>query len=418
MKKVDSIKNSPQDSINIESKSKKRTNKKENTNAISRVEAAIAAFKAGEMVIIMDDEDRENEGDLVLAGIFSTPQKINFMAKYARGLVCVSIRQELATALDLPPMVAKNSSNHETAFTISIDAKDAKTGISAYERDLTIKLMCAPNAAPSDFVRPGHIFPLIAKSGGVLERSGHTEASIDLCVLAGLKPISVICEIMREDGKMPGRGDKFLREFAKKHKLCELFVSDLIEYRLRHSHLVREVSRQNAVFFGHSCLQISFQDHAQREHMAFLFDFALQKLAPNCNICKRNAKNIADNGEFKAQNSSSIESKSKASAKNSNAPLVKFHILRGELEMLCGADFTSFSKSIELLAKEGGVLIALQDSGGDLRERGIGAQILRQLGVEKFRLLSESASKNKNDQNTQNAQISAFGLEIVEIVKV
>lgn len=378
MKKANSIKNSSQDSIDIESKSKKHTNKKENTNAISRVEAAIAAFKAGEMVIIMDDEDRENEGDLVLAGIFSTPQKINFMAKYARGLVCVSIRQELATALDLPPMVAKNSSNHETAFTISIDAKDAKTGISAYERDLTIKLMCAPNAAPSDFVRPGHIFPLIAKSGGVLERSGHTEASIDLCTLAGLKPISVICEIMREDGKMPGRGDKFLREFAKKHKLCELFVSDLIEYRLRHSHLVREISRQNAVFFGHSCLQISFQDHAQREHMAFLFDFA----------------------------------------KNSNAPLVKFHILRGELEMLCGADFVSFSKSIELLAKEGGVLIALQDSGGDLRERGIGAQILRQLGVEKFRLLSESASKNKNSQNTQNAQISAFGLEIVEIVKV
>ena len=172
----------------------------------TRMKDAIEAIKKGEMIIIMDDEDRENEGDLVMAGIFSTPEKINFMAQEARGLICVSITQELAHKLDLPPMVQRNDSNHETAFTISIDAKEAKTGISAYERDLTIRLMCDSNAKPSDFVRPGHIFPLIAKSGGTLVRTGHTEASVDICRLAGLAPISVICEIMKKDGTMAGRG--------------------------------------------------------------------------------------------------------------------------------------------------------------------------------------------------------------------
>ncbi|MFG5109175.1 3,4-dihydroxy-2-butanone-4-phosphate synthase, partial [Campylobacter lari] len=132
---------------------------------------AVEAFRNGEMIIVMDDEDRENEGDLVLAGIFSTPEKINFMAQEARGLICVSITDSLAKKLDLPPMVAKNDSNHETAFTISIDAKEAKTGISAFERDMTIQLMCDDNSIPSDFVRPGHIFPLIAKEGGVLVRT-------------------------------------------------------------------------------------------------------------------------------------------------------------------------------------------------------------------------------------------------------
>ena len=188
-------------------------------DSIKRAQEAIDAIKNGEMIIVMDDEDRENEGDLVYAGIFSTAQKVNFMAQEARGLICVSVTKQIANELDLPPMVSKNSSNHETAFTVSIDAKAAKTGISAYERDMTINLMCHPNAKPDDFVRPGHIFPLIAKEGGVLERTGHTEASVDICKLAGLKPVSVICEIMKEDGQMPGRGDKFLLDFAKKHSL-------------------------------------------------------------------------------------------------------------------------------------------------------------------------------------------------------
>ena len=220
---------------------------------IIRVEEAIKAIKNGEMIIIMDDEDRENEGDLVMAGIFSTPEKINFMAQEARGLICVSITKEIAQSLDLPPMVSNNSSNHETAFTVSIDAKEAKTGISAYERDLTINLMCKANANPNDFVRPGHIFPLIAKEGGVLERTGHTEASVDICRLAGLKPISVICEIMKEDGMMAKRGDRFLSEFSTKHNLKILYVSDLIQYRLKFEKLTTIIS-QEAVSYTHLTL--------------------------------------------------------------------------------------------------------------------------------------------------------------------
>ena len=232
----------------------------------TRMKDAIEAIKKGEMIIIMDDEDRENEGDLVMAGIFSTPEKINFMAQEARGLICVSITQELAHKLDLPPMVKRNDSNHETAFTISIDAKEAKTGISAYERDLTIRLMCDNNAKPSDFVRPGHIFPLIAKSGGTLIRTGHTEASVDICRLAGLSPISVICEIMKKDGTMAGRGDKFLLDFAKIHNLKILYVSDIIQYRLNFENLVRETLREKAEFMGQKCEKITFLDHLEMIH--------------------------------------------------------------------------------------------------------------------------------------------------------
>ena len=199
-----------------------------------------------------------------MAGIFSTPEKINFMAQEARGLICVSITQELAHKLDLPPMVQRNDSNHETAFTISIDAKEAKTGISAYERDLTIRLMCDNNAKPSDFVRPGHIFPLIAKSGGTLVRTGHTEASVDICRLAGLAPISVICEIMKKDGTMAGRGDKFLLDFAKTYNLKILYVSDIIQYRLNFKNLVRKVSREKAVFMAQECEKITFLDHFRK----------------------------------------------------------------------------------------------------------------------------------------------------------
>ena len=239
--------------------------------AILRVEEAISAIKNGEMIIVMDDEDRENEGDLVMAGIFSTPDKINFMAQEARGLICVSITKDIAQALDLPPMVSQNSSNHETAFTVSIDAKEAKTGISAYERDLTIQLMCKANTKPEDFVRPGHIIPLIAKVGGVLERTGHTEASVDICRLAGLKPISVICEIMKKDGLMARRGDKFLSEFAQLHHLKILYVSDLIEYRLQFEQLTRHIDTQECRFLGMESKKLRFCDHLGREHIVFSF---------------------------------------------------------------------------------------------------------------------------------------------------
>lgn len=340
--------------------------------AILRVEDAINAIKNGEMIIVMDDEDRENEGDLVYAGIFSTPQKVNFMAQFARGLICVSITKEIANALDLPPMVRQNSSNHETAFTISIDAKEAKTGISAYERDLTIQLMCKPNAKPEDFVRPGHIFPLVAKEGGVLERTGHTEASVDICRLAGLKPISVICEIMKEDGQMPGRGDRFLSEFAKTHNLKTLYVSDLIEYRLQFENLLQILDKKVCNFLNTTATKITFKDHLGRIHCAFGF------------------------------------------ASATKIPLVKFHIVRSDLELLEDENlFNALIESVETLKQEGGYLVFLNvPNSKDIKGLGIGAQILKTLGVGDFRLLSQTKINE-----SEYSVISGFNLRMIECVE-
>lgn len=340
-----------------------------------RVKEAIDSIKKGEMIIIMDDEDRENEGDLVMAGIFSTAQKINFMAQEARGLICVSITQETAKKLDLPPMVQKNNSNHETAFTVSIDAKEAKTGISAYERDMTIRLMCDSNAKPNDFVRPGHIFPLIAKEGGVLVRTGHTEASVDICRLAGVVPISVICEIMKKDGTMAGRGDKFLLDFAKEHNLKILYVSDIIQYRLNYENLVYKLSSQKARFLGTECEKNVFRDYLERRHTVFRFD---------------------------------------SKEGGGQSPLIKFHHIKTDLELLEeGGEFEDLMRSIAKLQQEGGYLVFLSsecNQGEDMKDFGVGAQILRLLEVEDFRLLSSG----KNEFSA----LSGFKLKLLERVEI
>ena len=195
-----------------------------------RVEAAIDDIKNGKMIIVLDNEDRENEADLVYAAEFSSPEKVNFLITNAKGLVCVSITKDIANKLNLPLMVENNDSNHNTAFTVSIDAKEAKTGISAYERDLTIKLMCSKDSNPKNFVRPGHIFPLIANENGLRQRAGHTEASVEICKLANLKPIAVICEIIKEDGTMATNNDEFLIKMSNKYNLKILYISDLIKY--------------------------------------------------------------------------------------------------------------------------------------------------------------------------------------------
>ncbi|PAF49662.1 bifunctional 3,4-dihydroxy-2-butanone 4-phosphate synthase/GTP cyclohydrolase II [Helicobacter sp. 13S00401-1] len=316
---------------------------------LQRVKEAIKAIRNGEMIIIMDDEDRENEGDLVYAGIFTSPEKINFMTKYARGLVCVSITEDIAKKLDLSPMVKHNDSNHETAFTVSIDSKTAKTGISAFERSETIRLMCEETTEPSDFVRPGHIFPLIAKKGGVLIRTGHTEASIDICKLAGLKPVSVICEIMKDDGSMPGHGDKFLSDFAKEFNLKILYVSDLVHFRLEHECLLTEISNTEDNFLGKACKKYEFKDHLNNIHTAY---------------------------EFTPKNS---------------IPLVKIHRITPDLELF--QDETRYKemiKSVDILQEKGGFLIFINAySPNDVDKRfGTGAQILRLLDIKEFDLLS------------------------------
>ena len=206
--------------------------------AISPISEVVAAIKAGEIVILVDDEDRENEGDLIFAARFVTPEKINFLAKHGRGLVCMAITESHAERLGLRPMVEQNRSRHGTNFTVSIEAAEGiASGISAHDRALTIKVASAENAAADDIVQPGHVFPLIAQPGGVLVRAGHTEACCDLARLAGLAPAAVLCEIMRDDGTMARLPD--LLEFAAQHKLKIGTIADLIEYRSRNESLVQ-----------------------------------------------------------------------------------------------------------------------------------------------------------------------------------
>lgn len=215
------------------------------TSAIERVTAALDDIRNGKMVILVDDEDRENEGDVCMAAEMATPEAINFMAKYARGLICLSLTEERIRQLDLPMMVDDNRSSRSTAFTISIEARTGvTTGISAGDRALTILTAVADDAGPADLVSPGHVFPLKAVPGGVLQRTGHTEGSADLSRLAGLKPASVICEIMKDDGTMARHPD--LVAFAEEHELRLLTIADLIQYRLARERLVARI-RQTPV---------------------------------------------------------------------------------------------------------------------------------------------------------------------------
>jgi 3,4-dihydroxy 2-butanone 4-phosphate synthase/GTP cyclohydrolase II len=334
---------------------------------IARVERAIEEIKNGNMVVMMDDEDRENEGDLVYASTFTTPEKVNFMASIAKGLICVSITKEDAIRLDLKPMVEKNSSSHETAFTVSVDAKGCATGISAYERDDTIRLLADPTTVPSDLVRPGHIFPLIAKDGGTLVRTGHTEGSIDLCKLAGLYPSGVICEIMKDDGTMARRND--LEEFAQKYDLHIVFVSDIVEYRLKKESLVKTSEARKVDFFGKTAELRVFQDHFGKTHQAYIFGH----LSENANV--------------------------------------KFHNVSPDIEMLTNYHkFQSLQKSVEYIQNNGGVFILLgatdPHENGEFKEIGIGAQILTVLGIKSINLLTSSAHK-------EFVGIAGFGLSIV-----
>ncbi|NPA30016.1 MAG: bifunctional 3,4-dihydroxy-2-butanone 4-phosphate synthase/GTP cyclohydrolase II [Epsilonproteobacteria bacterium] len=340
---------------------------------IKRVQRAIEEIKRGKMVVMIDDEDRENEGDLVYAATFSTPEHVNFMATEAKGLICVALSKEIADRLELEPMVRHNDSQHETAFTVSVDAREATTGISAYERDMTIKLLASPISTPNDFVRPGHIFPLIAKEGGVLVRTGHTEGSVDLCRLAGVAPSAVICEIMREDGQMARRDD--LEVFAKKHDLSIVYISDLVEYRLRNERLVRLEKEEEIAFFDTKVTKRIYKDHRGKEHYALVF----YKLHETENV--------------------------------------KFHNIGTDVDLFLNQSrYGQLIRSIEYLRKNGGVLVFLDADdtplGGEtMKEYGIGAQILSDLGIRNIRLLVSSKGR-------EFVGLGGFGLDIVEEVEV
>lgn len=234
----------------------------------STVEECVEEFKKGKMIIIVDDEGRENEGDLVIPAEKATPENINFMIKHARGLLCVPIEEEIAANLGLNPMVENNTDNHETAFTVSVDYINTTTGISAFERCETIKML-SEDKCPEDFRRPGHIFPLIAKKRGVLERTGHTEASVDLSKIAGFKGAAAICEIIKDDGNMARRDD--LIKFAKKHDLKMLTIEELVKYRMKDKNtVIKEVEAKLPTKYGDFKVIGFKENNSEKCHLALI----------------------------------------------------------------------------------------------------------------------------------------------------
>ncbi len=339
--------------------------------AIKRVEKAIEDIKHGKMVIMMDDEDRENEGDLVYAATFSTPDMVNFMAKEARGLICTPITTEIASKLDLAPMVSNNVSAHETAFTVSIDSANAETGISAAERDDCISKLANPQTVSEDFVRPGHIFPLIAKDGGVLVRTGHTEGSVDLCKLAGLAPAAVICEIIKDDGKMARMDD--LKLFSKKHDLSIVYISDIVEYRLAHEKLIKRIKEEDCELRGIKVEKITYCDHLDRTHTVIQF--------------------------YKPHETANV----------------KFHNIGSDIGLvLDDKRFNALNNSIEYLKLNGGTLIFLDTkviSHEQAKEFGVGAQILKDLGIKNINLLT-------TNKDTEFVGLAGFGLDVIEKIEI
>lgn len=342
--------------------------------AISPVEAIVADMRAGRMVILVDEEDRENEGDLVLAADHVTPDAINFMARFGRGLICLTLTKERCERLNLPPMVPRNGTKMGTAFTASIEAAEGvTTGISAADRARTVQAAVAPNAKASDLVQPGHIFPLQAVEGGVLMRAGHTEAGCDLAAMAGCSPAAVICEVMKDDGTMARLPD--LQQFAAEHGIKIGTIADLIEYRSRTECLVQKVgSRPLKTAFG------DFTAHAFRDqpsgavHMALVMgQWQPDEAVP---VRVHEPLSVLDALEVgRAMHSWSLEASLRHLAKAGRGVAVLLNCGESADQLLAQFDGTARSAQ----APERGRM--------DLRTYGVGAQILRECGVTRMELM-------------------------------